>query len=165
MISSSPDPQRDLGGLFPPNTHACRAGLLGVLMLTKLQRGEESLSRARGSIFGAKGDVQIEEGFLRRGIVATPRVDVFTYAAWFALGRQVRKGEHGEKGLTWIPVPPRARDLATNPNAKGGVRPKTYTVFHVSQTDPIPGRESEYDPAGLEQARRASAAFAESMGA
>lgn len=131
----------------------------------KLRRGVESLERARAPIFGAKGDGDICAAFALRGIDATPRVDVFTYAAWFALGRQVRKGEHGVHGTTWIPIPPSARARAADPNAKGGVRPKSYVVFHLSQTDPIPGREHEYDPAGMEQARRASEAFARSMGA
>jgi len=75
---------------------------------------------------------------------------VFTYNAWRALGRQVRRGEHGVKVVTFVSV--RGRDskadvdgVATNDadgtnKGKGGYRrPWTATVFHVSQTDPVQG--------------------------
>ena len=48
---------------------------------------------------------EIFAGFMARGIPEEdikPRENVFTYNAWRALGRQVRKGEHGVKCLTFI---------------------------------------------------------------
>ena len=85
-------------------------------------------------------------GFIAKGIPEQdirPRENVFTYNAWRALGRQVRRGEHGVKVTTYIPV----RDKESPENAdgadgadgprRGTSRPWTATVFHVSQTDPI----------------------------
>jgi antirestriction protein ArdC len=73
---------------------------------------------------------------------------VFTYHAWRALGRQVRRGEHGVKVVTFIATGPAAGDGAGDSatdagggagagKRRGGRRPWTATVFHVSQTDPI----------------------------
>jgi hypothetical protein len=58
-----------------------------------------------------------------------PRVNVFSYNAWKANGRQVRKGEHGVKCLTFI--------TKTGKNGREERRPWTVTVFHVSQTEPV----------------------------
>ena len=72
----------------------------------------------------------ILEGFAAKGIDdVEPRVNVFTYHAWRAKGRQVRKGEHGVKVVTWIT----GTDKETGEETK---YPKRTTVFHVSQTDP-----------------------------
>ena len=92
-------------------------------------------------------------GFTAKGIPEEeiqPRVNVFTYHAWRALGRQVRRGEHGVKVTTFVTVASTdskaERDgLARNaidgtdqpPSQRGYRRPWTATVFHVSQTDPI----------------------------
>ena len=75
----------------------------------------------------------IFEGFMEKGIAADdikPRVNVFTYRAWQAKGRQVRKGEKGVKVCTWIPK----KDKETGKVM--GKFPRTATVFHISQTDP-----------------------------
>ena len=79
----------------------------------------------------------IIRGFAAKGIPEAdilPRVNVFTFAAWRAAGRHVRKGEHGVKVLTWIPLPDK-EDKATGEVKRGGKRPRSATVFHVSQTD------------------------------
>ena len=76
----------------------------------------------------------IFEGFMRKGIPEQdikPRENVFTYNAWRALGRQVRKGEHGVKCLTFIECQDK-----DNPE-KTYRRPWSTTVFHVSQTDAV----------------------------
>jgi N-terminal domain of anti-restriction factor ArdC len=68
-------------------------------------------------------------GFNAKGIPEAdihPRENVFTYHAWRALGRQVRRGEHGVKIATFI----KGRDTDKP-------RPWFTTVFHISQTDPI----------------------------
>ena len=73
----------------------------------------------------------IFEGFEEKGIAdIQPRVNIFTYHAWRAKGRQVRKGEHGVKVVTWIT----STDKDTGKEKK---YPKKTTVFHISQTDPI----------------------------
>jgi antirestriction protein ArdC len=84
-------------------------------------------------------------GFLAKGIPETdvrPRENVFTYHAWRALGRQVRRGEHGVKVVTFVETDRKsagdgAEDESKAEKRKGGRRPWTATVFHISQTDPI----------------------------
>ncbi|HEV3256595.1 MAG TPA: ArdC family protein [Gemmataceae bacterium] len=91
----------------------------------------------------------ILHGFMAKGIPEheiRPRENVFTYHAWRALGRQVRRGEHGVKVVTFVTTRGKedkdgvaTNDLdGTDKPQRGGVRrPWTATVFHVSQTDPI----------------------------
>ena len=86
----------------------------------------------------------IIDGFTAKGILEAdirPRENVFTYNAWRALGRQVRRGEHGVKVCTWIATRDKSEDAANPDEAKkakrGAKRPWTATVFHVSQTDPV----------------------------
>ena len=76
--------------------------------------------------------------FMSRGIPESdirPRENVFTYNAWLALGRQVRKGEHGVKVVTFVPMT--KEDKETGERKGIGRRPWTTTVFHESQTDAI----------------------------
>jgi hypothetical protein len=91
----------------------------------------------------------IIHGFTAKGIPEheiRPRENVFTYHAWRALGRQVRRGEHGVKVITFVTTKGKedkdgmaSNDLdgTDKPNRGGFRRPWTATVFHVSQTDPI----------------------------
>jgi hypothetical protein len=88
-------------------------------------------------------------GFMAKGIPEheiRPRENVFTYHAWRALGRQVRRGEHGVKVTTFVSVKGRedkdgieTNDVDGTDRPKRGAfrRPWTATVFHLSQTDPI----------------------------
>ena len=82
--------------------------------------------------------VAILEGFAARGIPMDeikPRENVFTFWAWKALGRRVKKGEHGVKATTFIPVSGK-KSAGENPGAAKGYRmPRTVTVFHISQTE------------------------------
>jgi integrase len=56
--------------------------------------------------------------------------------AWKALGRSVRKGEHGVKVATFIECSGVGRDPASGEEkAVSYRRPWTTTVFHVSQTE------------------------------
>jgi hypothetical protein len=95
---------------------------------TELQ--QEALSRA------TQGDSMVNyaaiySGFAAKGIAEcdiSPRVNVLTFHAWRAKGRSVKKGEHGVKVTTWIPVKDKDTGEVT------GKRPKTAVVFHVSQT-------------------------------
>ncbi len=82
---------------------------------------------------------QIYRGFMARGIPESeikPRDNVFTYDAWRALGRQVRRGEHGVSVFTFIECT--KKDEKTG-EEKTYRRPWRTRVFHVSQTDPISG--------------------------
>ena len=83
----------------------------------------------------------IFEGFLARGIPEDqilPRENVFTYAAWRALGRQVKKGEHGVRICTFVPMESKDKDPKTGEvKIKTSSRPRMTTVFHVSQTKEV----------------------------
>jgi len=63
-----------------------------------------------------------------------PRENVLTFEAWKALGRHVRKGQHGVRVVTWIPIS-EVKDASGEVVRKAGRRPKTAVVFHISQTD------------------------------
>ena len=111
---------------------------------------QEALDRAIGnqstSNWGA-----IFAGFAAKGIPEAdirPRENVFTYHAWRALGRQVRRGEHGVRVITFVSVAGKdskedvdgvaTNDVdGTNKRIGGYRRPWGATVFHISQTDPI----------------------------
>jgi hypothetical protein len=103
---------------------------------------QEALDRAIGNESTANWGA-IFTGFAAKGIPEAdirPRENVFTYHAWRALGRQVRRGEHGVKVTTWVPAQGKEEtDPDTGEKKEGrGFRVCKYaTVFHVSQTDPI----------------------------
>ena len=83
----------------------------------------------------------IFQGFMARGIPESeihPRENVFTFEAWKALGRYVRKGEHGVKVVTFIETRSKELDQDTG-EAKIIRRPWTTTVFHISQTEAMNG--------------------------
>ena len=102
---------------------------------------QEALTRAVGGMSGANYSA-IFAGFAAKGILEVdirPRENVFTYHAWRALGRQVRRGEHGVKVTTWVPMTKNVEntDSGEVERVKIGRHARTATVFHVSQTDPI----------------------------
>ena len=101
-------------------------------------RQEEALSRALTNE-SLSNYPAIFHGFLAKGISECdilPRENVFTYQAWRALGRQVRKGEHGVRICTFIPMETKKTDPKTGEvKLDFSSRPKMTTVFHVSQTD------------------------------
>ncbi len=94
------------------------------------QQQSEALFRAENNL-STSNYPAIYAGFEEKGFSdIQPRVNVFTYHAWRAKGRQVRKGEHGVKVVTWIT----SKDKDTGKESK---YPKKTTVFHISQTDSI----------------------------
>ena len=102
-------------------------------MATATQR--DALSRARTGQ-SLSNYPAIYQGFMAKEIQESeiePRVNVFTFAAWKAQGRVVRKGEHGVRVLTYVPIPEKV-DSAGKVTRKAARRPKSSTVFHVSQT-------------------------------
>jgi hypothetical protein len=79
----------------------------------------------------------IFEGFAEKGVPEEeilPRENVFTFNAWLALGRCVRKGERGVKVVTVI-----RRQTVDKKTGEEVMKkwPRTTTVFHVSQTEPL----------------------------
>lgn len=105
----------------------------------------------------------IFEGFEAMGISmddVQPRENVFTYNAWLALGRQVRKGERGVKVVTYIERKAKAGEGAdAKPEGKAEGEgsesyrfPRTTTVFHISQTDSVQAREAQPAKAELQAA-------------
>lgn len=107
---------------------------------------QEALDRARGSQ-ALTNLPTVYAAFMERGIAEAdikPRDNVLTYHAWQALGRQVKRGEHGVAVLTWIQT-----DGEHDPNTgeeikRPGRFARTAYVFHISQTEQIenePGRQ------------------------
>jgi antirestriction protein ArdC len=86
---------------------------------------------------------EIFRGFMQKGIPESeikPRENVFTYHAWRALGRQVRRGEHGVKICTFVPTETKEVNPETGEEeVRAGKMPWTATVFHVTQTDAVRG--------------------------
>lgn len=105
---------------------------------------QEALSRAQNPYGPLTNFVPIITEFAARGIPETdirPRENVFTFQAWKALGRHVKRGEHGVKVITYVPM---SREEQVKNEQTGEVekkvktfsRPFTATVFHISQTEP-----------------------------
>ena len=112
--------------------------------MDKQQIAQQALSNARNGESLANY-ATIFQGFGEKGIAQSdiqPRVNVFTFHAWKALGRQVRKGEHGVKVCTYVPM-----DKVVEDNGERKVEawkaPRMTTVFHISQTDAIDGAKHE----------------------
>ena len=112
----------------------------------RAEANQESLTRATSNTSVANYQA-IFEHFSAAGITdIEPRVNILTYKAWQALGRQVRKGEKGCSGLTtWIPMGQPSEDADGNKKQRGRIV-ACATVFHISQTDPIPGMEQKAAP-------------------
>jgi antirestriction protein ArdC len=89
----------------------------------------------------------IIESFVERGIPLdeiVPRENVFTFNAWKALGRVVRKAEKGVPVVTFVKCKSKTKkgdgESAAQEgtgDAKGYSRPHTTYVFHISQTDSL----------------------------
>lgn len=83
----------------------------------------------------------IYQGFIAKGIPESeilPRENVFTFNAWRALGRTVRRGEHGVKVLTFIERAGKETDKDTGERKMIRLA-WTTTVFHISQTEALTG--------------------------
>jgi len=99
----------------------------------KSEHAQEALHRAMANQSMANF-LFIIEGFMEKGIDVTdihPRENVFTFHAWKALGRVVKKGEHGVKVVTFV------QSTKLDKDGKFSKYPKMTTVFHISQTELI----------------------------
>jgi N-terminal domain of anti-restriction factor ArdC len=102
--------------------------------MTAKEIQQEALSRAANGR-ALSNYPAIFEGFMERGIPEAdirPRENIFTFQAWKALGRFVKKGEHGVKVVTWINREKKDSDGNVIDTVK---LCKRTTVFHVSQTE------------------------------
>ena len=81
----------------------------------------------------------IFQGFAAKGIPESeikPRENVFTFDAWKALGRVVRRGEHGVSVVTFIECSKEDKETGEKKTFR---RLWRTTVFHVSQTEALNG--------------------------
>lgn len=102
--------------------------------MTVQEKRQESLTRAVSGQSVANFPA-IFEGFLAKGIPAeeiNPRENVFTFNAWKALGRSVKKGEHGVKVFTFAECSKENKETGEVETYR---RPWSTTVFHISQTE------------------------------
>jgi hypothetical protein len=114
--------------------------------MTNTDMQMEALSNARNGA-SMTNYPAIFAGFQAKGIAAAdikPRENVFTFKAWQALGRVVKKGEHGVKVITFIPT----KDKDTGDVI--GRRPWQSTVFHITQTKELGAANSEDNSARRE---------------
>ncbi len=122
------------------NSNARRARKRRTSAEAEIMRAE-----AYGRAIGGKPNanyVAIIQGFMAKGLAMEdiePRVNVFTYNAWKHLGRQVRRGEHSVRVITFVPIEDKTDPKTGEVRRKGASRPRSATVFHVSQTDEIGG--------------------------
>lgn len=103
---------------------------------TRAELGRESVERAQAGCSPAN-DARVIEAFAERGIVATPRVDVFTYNGWRGLEppRQVKRGQKGVRVTVWIPKDSETDDdKPKNRDERRKMRAITAVLFHKSQT-------------------------------
>ena len=123
----------------------------GVAAITRERLQAEALSRAMHGQ-ATSNLAAIVDGFKAMGIAEadiSPRENVFTFWAWKALGRQVRKGEHGVRVTTWVESRKALRSDARDRQsdvADDGTEASTrsrlarpVTVFHISQSEPVSG--------------------------
>jgi hypothetical protein len=108
--------------------------------MTNEEKKREALNRA---VFGQSlsNYPAIIQGFESMGIPyeqILPRENIFTFQAWKALGRFVKKGQHGVRVCTFVPM--ELKDGKTEDGKDKTVvksKPRMTTVFHISQTDKI----------------------------
>lgn len=108
-----------------------------VRTLQREQSAQDALDRAQnGQSMMNYGPIL--EGFAAMGIPMdeiSPRENVFTFWAWKAKGRSVKKGEHGVKCVTWIAPEHENDDGELVRTGKKFCR--SVTVFHISQTQEV----------------------------
>jgi antirestriction protein ArdC len=127
--------------------------------MTKSEMQAEALENARAGQ-SVINYTAIFEGFMAKGIAEDdikPRENVFTFHAWKALGRSVKKGEHGVKVMTFIERSATERDPVTGQEKVVSYRrPHTTTVFHISQTEPTSEREARQPETARHWSRKRS---------
>ena len=114
-------------------------------MTTATETPTEAANRIESMGFG-KNDVIVIQAFAAAGIppeLIDPRRNVLTFRAWKGKGRQVAKGAKSVGVTVWIPSSTKKSDPEPTDGGdgekkkRGGMRPKTARLFHVSQTIPL----------------------------
>jgi N-terminal domain of anti-restriction factor ArdC len=127
--------------------------------MTKNEMQAEALANARNGQTMTNYPA-IFAGFIEKGIAEAdikPRENVFTFHAWKALGRSVKKGEHGVRVMTFIDCAGRERDPSSGEEKETSYRrPHTTTVFHISQTEPTAEREARKPATDYRTPRRSA---------
>jgi hypothetical protein len=127
--------------------------------MTKSEMQAEALAKARDGQT-MTNYAAIFAGFIEKGIPEheiKPRENVFTFHAWKALGRSVKKGEHGVRVVTFIDRAMTETDHATGEEKQTSYRrPYTTTVFHISQTEPTAEREARKPATDYRSPRRSA---------
>lgn len=103
--------------------------------MTKQEIAIEALDRAENNASETNYET-IFNGFMAMGIDKDdiePRVNVFTFNAWKAKGRFVKKGEKGVRVITYIQVDKKEEN---SDEVKKVLKKRQTTVFHISQTSP-----------------------------
>ena len=99
----------------------------------------EALERAR-NCRSITNMATVTQGMLAKGIALDdikPGENCLTFAAWQALGRCVKRGEHGVKVATVISGSKTETNDQGETETKGFKRPWSATVFHISQTQEL----------------------------
>ena len=102
----------------------------------------EALSRAVNPFGSLSNFPAIIQGFIAKGISPDdikPRENCFTFNAWRALGRTVKRGEHGVRVVTFRHEDIKEEKPDGTTELKIKSRPWYATVFHVSQTEAMRG--------------------------
>jgi hypothetical protein len=127
--------------------------------MTKPEIEAEALDRARNGQTWTNYPA-IFAGFIEKGIAESeikPRENVFTFNAWKALGRSVKKGEHGVRVVTFIDRTVTESDPATGQQVERSYRsPHPTVVFHISQTELTAEREARKPAADYRTPRRSA---------
>ena len=102
----------------------------------------EALSRAINPLGSLSNYPAIIQGFIAKGIAESdikPRENCFTFNAWRALGRTVKRGEHGVRVVTFRQEDVKEEKPDGTIDFKVKSRPWYATVFHISQTEAMTG--------------------------
>ena len=126
--------------------------------MTKTEMQAEALANARGGQTMTNYPA-IFAGFIEKGIHETdirPRENVFTFHAWKALGRSVKKGKHGVRVVTFIEASARDTNEAGEETVRTYRKPHAVFVFHISQTELESERQTRKPIADYRTPRRSA---------
>src|SRR5205085_11203529 len=121
----SPDPSGPAANVRPGRSSFNPVSEDSTMNAIRQEIQQEALGRAVAGQSMANW-VPIIAGFTAKGIPADqikPSENVFTYHAWRALGRQVRRGEHGVRVSTFVTCRGKEDGTATN-DADGADKPQ-----------------------------------------
>ena len=107
--------------------------------MTQTEIQTQALGRAQsGQSMANYADIIM--GFRQKGITddeIRPRENIFTFHAWKALGRKVKKGEHGVKIFTYAHTQRIVKNDDGTEHVEHDSMPWHTTVFHISQTEEV----------------------------